>query len=153
IFADSERDFWTKYGAHYTFVLDEQGGVTGIVEHVSRTLLLPWTRVDTATAQQIRAGVEAKFQSQLPTPGGEITLRRLLDGLLLGNPDYDAMTPWVAQSIRANLDFLQSMQTSLGQVRSLAFSHVNDTGGDVYEARTEGRRAEFAIYLNSQGLI
>src|SRR5262249_54345476 len=30
IFADSETEFWTKLGQQFTFVLDQQGAVTGI---------------------------------------------------------------------------------------------------------------------------
>jgi hypothetical protein len=38
-------------------------------------------------------------------------------------------------------------------VRSVEFSHVDDTGGDVYEVRQEHGRSKWMIYLNTSGVI
>jgi hypothetical protein len=160
LFADSETEFWTKLErigfrpARYTFVLDAQGQVTGFIEHnVSPESSFTWPRIDAETAQQILANNKAKFQSQIPTPGSEAALRRMIDGLRRGEPNYDEMAAWYGELTRQKASMYQLVLSSWGGVLAIEFRHVDDTGGDVYEVRQENGRSEWMIYRNTDGLI
>jgi bla regulator protein BlaR1 len=154
--ADSETDFRVSVDTRdqFTFVLDAQGQVTGFIEHEDRPKFsFTWPRVDAVTAQQILANNKAKFQSQTPTPGSEAALRRMIDGLRIGKPNYDEMAAWYAESTKPKVSVYQLIYASWGAVQSIEFRHVDDTGGDVYEVRQEHGRSEWMIYLNTDGLI
>ena len=154
LFADSETEFWTTLGARYTFVLDEQGQVTSLIEHNdSPRFSFTWPRVDAITAQQILANNKAKFQSRTPTPGSEAALHRLIDGLRMGRPNYDEMAARYAESTKPKVSVYQLGYGAWGAVQSIEFRHVDDTGGDVYEVRQEHGRSEWMIYLNTDGRI
>jgi hypothetical protein len=156
--ADSETDFRISVDTRdqLTFVLDAQGQVTGFIEHEDRPKFsFTWPRVDAETAQQILANNKAKFQSQTPTPGSEAALRRLIDSLRMGKCNYDEMAPWNAKLCAETLSDLHWAEAYVrwGAVRSVEFSHVDDTGGDVYEVRQEHGRSKWMIYLNTSGVI
>jgi len=94
LLADSETQFWTSLGRQFSFVVDELGQVSGVVERDGALDSLTSPRVDTLTAQQILADKRAKFQSQTPTAGSGAALRRMIDGLRIGRPNFDEMTTW-----------------------------------------------------------
>ncbi len=160
LFADSETEFWTKLERigfrpeRYTFVLDAQGQATGFIEHNdSPESSFTWPRIDAVTARQILANNKAKFLSRTPTPGSEVALRHMIDGLGGGKPNYDEMAAWYGELTRAKASMYQLILSSWGAVQSIEFRHVDDTGGDVYEVRQENGRSEWMIYLNTDGLI
>ena len=154
LFADSETEFWSKLGPQATFVLDEQGQVTGFREHSERPkYAYIWPRVDASAAQQVMANVQARIRSQTPTPGGEAALRRMIDAVRAGNPNYDEMAPWFADLVRETVSLYQSIYASWGAVQSVEFRHVDDLGRDVYEVRQERGKSTWGIVLDSDGLI
>jgi bla regulator protein blaR1 len=156
--ADRETDFRISVNTsvQFSFVLDEEGQVTGFIEHVDRPKYsFTWPRVDAATAQQILANNQAKFQSQTPTPGSEAALRRAIDALRIGKCIDDEMAPWFAKLCEETLSDLHWNQAYVrwGAVQSIKFSRVEETGGDVYEVRQEHGRSKWMIYLNASGII
>lgn len=153
LFADSETQFWTKLGRQFSFVVDELGQVTGVVERDGAIDSFTLPRVDALTAQQILADSQVKFQSQTPTAGSGAALRRMIDGLRTGKPNLDEMTTWYAQRIQPKLSIHQAVLGGWGSVQSVEFRHVDDTGADVYEVRQDRGTSEWMIYLNANGLI
>lgn len=156
IFADSETEFWTRLGQQLTFVLDERGAPTAIIEHRDgKMAAFAWPRVDAATARQIQASNQLRFKGQTPTPGSELSLRRLIEGWRTGSPNYEEMAPWYkefAQNKKIR-GFLQTLVAPAGAVQSIEFRHVDDAGGDVYEVHMDRARGEWVIYLSADGLI
>src|SRR5262249_1345296 len=61
IFADSETEFWTKLGQHFTFVLDEQGVVIRIVGNT-------WNREPYPFASGESAAMPAQIKDIVPRP-------------------------------------------------------------------------------------
>jgi hypothetical protein len=94
-----------------------------------------------------------KFQSQTATPGSEAALRRMIDALRTGQPNYDEMTPWLAKMVKEILADLQQPYVRWGAVQSIKFTRVDMTGGDVYDVRQDHGRSEWMIYLNASGTI
>ncbi len=152
-FAASETDFSCKEGGEtLTVVRDEQGQTLGLVRHFGKfSYTMP--RIDASAARQIVADNKAKFQSQTPTPGSEAALRRMIDGVRAGKPNYDEMAPWFAELVKQTLYIYAPTYARWGAVQSIEFRHVDMNGGDVYEVRQEHGISTWTIFLDSNGHI
>jgi bla regulator protein BlaR1 len=154
IFADSETEFWTKTGPRLKFVLDGQGQATAVVVHMATPQFeFTMPRIAASVARQIMINTTAKIQSQTPTPGSEAALRRMIDAVRAGKPNYDEMTPWFADLVEQTLSVYQAVYATWGAVQSVEFRHVDITGGDVYEVRQEHGTSMWSITLDSNGRI
>ena len=100
----------------------------------------PMQRIDAATAQQITSRTEEKVKSQAASPGTEAALRRLIEGIISGRPNYDEMSAALAEATRQQLPNLQSGLVELGAVRTVTFLGVGTQGEDVYGVRHETAR-------------
>ena len=153
--AKDEKNFAIESGG--PTLSDASGRTTGLVLHhgpfLEVSFDVPMPRIDAATADAINANNDLRAKSQTPTPGSEAALRRLIDGILAGKPNYDEMTPWYAELIRAAGSITRSIYQKRGVVRSIEFRHVDETGGDVYEVRQDAGFSTWTIFLNSSGLI
>ena len=157
--AESETDFWVtteQQGSHNTFLLDERGQVTGLLEHNDRPKYeLLWPRVDASAAQRIEADNRVRFQSKSPMPGSEAALRRVIDGVLKGKC-IDELAPSLKSGCEQTMRDLHwdQIYASWGAVQSVKFLRVGEeTGMDVYEVRQERGRSEWRIYLDANGVI
>jgi beta-lactamase regulating signal transducer with metallopeptidase domain len=88
-----------------------------------------------------------------PTPGSEDALRRYIDALRSGEPDYDGMTPEVAAETRRQLLLNQAILTRLGALRAMSFRGVTVMGSDLYTVHFANGSAEWRIGLVKQGRI
>ena len=156
--ADAEMNFVDKerLTVPFSFAQDASGRTIGLVQHFrvfGTSFSVPWTRIDAATADAIKANNDLRARSQTPMPGSEAALRRLIDGILSGKPNYDEMTPWYAELVREGGPITRSLYGKRGPVRSIEFRHVDETGGDAYQVRQDAGFSTWIIYLNSNGLI
>jgi len=153
IYPHSPTEFFSEVaGARITFV---PGGA-----ETTRSLILhqggvdyPMPRIEAATARQISSRTEEKVKSQSANPGTEAVLRRLIDELISGKPNYDEMSPPLAQATRQQLPNLQSSLAELRAVQSLTFLGVGAQGEDVYSVRHENGASHWRIALDSNGAI
>jgi hypothetical protein len=88
-----------------------------------------------------------------PLPGSEQALRRYIDAVGRGEPDYDAMTPQVAAYTRQDLVLNKAILARLGALRALSFRGVTLNGNDIYVAHFANGSAEWRIALVGQGRI
>jgi hypothetical protein len=88
-----------------------------------------------------------------PQPESETMLRRYIEALARGEPDYDRMTPEVAAQTRQQLQFNQAILARLGALRSVTFRAVSAMGSDVYIAHFVNGSAEWRIGLVKDGAI
>jgi bla regulator protein blaR1 len=139
-------------GPRYTFVRDAQGQITALVQHYGTTFSVTLPRIDAAAARTIMANNDVKARSQTPTPGSEAALWRLIDGVRAGKPNYDEMASWFAELVRQTTAF-NEVYARWGAVRSIKFSHVDVSGGDVYDVRQEGGFSRWTIWLDSNSVI
>jgi len=138
--------------AQITFLDDSHGVVNSLVLHQNgQNVTMP--RIDAAVANQIAVNIAAKVQSQTPTPGSEAALRRLIAGVVSGQPNYDEMGPELAQATHQQLAQLQAGIGSMGAVQSVEFRGVGNAGWDVYEVKQERGSSQWRIALGSNGLI
>ena len=151
--AQSPTEFFTDVvDAQITFVRDERGLATSVILHQGG-VSQPMQRIDAATAQQIASRTEEKVKSQSASPGTETALRRLIDGIISGKPNYDEMGAALAEATRQQLPNLQPGLAELRAVEFIRFLGVGAQGEDVYTVRHENGASHWRIALDSKGMI
>lgn len=132
--------------SHYTFVTDAEGATTGLTSN-QEGIEVTWPRIDDATRDEIKARLALRIQSKTPVPGSEAALRRLIESVRNGAPNYDEMNPALAHVVRRQLPQLQLTAKFLGDIRSIEFQGVGNQGWDVYEVRRENGVVKWRIAL------
>ena len=135
------------------FISDGQGPATGLVDKVVDGLERHAERIDEATAEQINSAFTARFEAQQPAPRSEAALRRLMEGITSGAPNYAEMGPALAEAVREELPNMQSQLQSAGEILSVKFQSVGPQGEDVYEVRYENDEALWTIFVLADGTI
>lgn len=153
IFPESESEFFYKIvKAQISFKRDAQGNTTGLVLHQNGVNMAA-PRIDTASAQQISSATAAKIHSQAATPGSEAALRRLIEGISTGKPNFAEMSPALADATRQQLPHLSVLIAHLGPVQSVEFRGVGNQGWDLYDVRQEHGSSQWRISLGADGII
>jgi Peptidase family S41/N-terminal domain of Peptidase_S41 in eukaryotic IRBP len=93
-----------------------------------------------------------KFRTT-PLPGGAEAVRRTLGELAHGTPNYDRMSPDLAEATRAQLPSLQPSIQSLGAVSTVTFNRVGSDGLDVYDVRLAKGALQCGIFVAPDGRI
>jgi hypothetical protein len=152
-YAESNTKFFAEaVDAQISFILGANGQADSLILHQGgANVKMP--RIDAATAQQIAGRTAEKVKSQSASPGTEAALRRLVDGLISGNPNYDEMSPALAEATRQQLPNLHSGLAEWGTVQSITFLGVAPQGEDVYSVRHENGASHWRIALDAKGVI
>jgi DNA-binding transcriptional MerR regulator len=154
--AVSETEFYPTNGAgyfQYTFLHDAQGAVSAVLTRAPGGVEFSFPRIDVTTAEQLKAKLSERVQSQKPLPGSEAALRRLVDGVQAGNPPYEEMISQLEQVIRLQLPALQLLAEPLGTVLSIEFRGVGRAGWDQYDVHRERGTSRWQILLAADGKI
>jgi hypothetical protein len=88
-----------------------------------------------------------------PLAGSEETLRRYIEAVGRGEPNYDRMTSEVAVQTRQQLPLHQAILTRLGALRAFSFRGVSSMGSDIYVVHFANGSAEWRISLVKDGMI
>jgi hypothetical protein len=110
-------------------------------------------RIDAAAAQELERAIKDRMISRSASPGTEAALRRLIEEVAAGRPDYAAMSPGLAEATRQQLPRLQRGLAEMGPITSLAFLGVGAQGQDVYSVWHEGGASHWHIALDADGRI
>lgn len=153
VYPSSATEFFSDVvDARITFVPGGGGTATSLILN-QRGADYPMPRIDAATAQRSASRTEQRVKSQSANPDTEAALRRLITGTVSGKPNYDEMTPLLAQATRQQLPSLQSGLAELGAVQSVTFLGVGAQGEDVYSVKHENGASHWRIGLDSNGTI
>ena len=151
-YAQSNTEFFARaIDAQISFVSGANGQSASLILHQNGDTPMP--RIDGATANEISSKIAERVKSQSASPGTEAALRRLIDGITRGKPDYGEMSPALAEATRHQLPNLQPGFTELGAVQSVNFLGVSTQGEDVYSVRHENGASHWRIALDSKGKI
>lgn len=139
-----------RYGARLLFCKNADGRVTG---HICQQggEEIEWKRVTRLEAEETEAGLKHRIQKNEPAPNTEAMLRKLINGLLEGNPDYNIMSAMQARAIREQYDFLHQCLASAGDVLSVSFIGVQDDGCDAYHVKHDKRLFRWTLCLDPGG--
>ena len=80
-------------------------------------------------------------------------MRELLTGLATGKPNYERLTPRLAELTRQQLTGLQGFIGSFGPLEKLTFKSVGPEGGDIYDAKFEKKLLRIALRVDGEGRI
>ena len=153
IYPESSTEFFVKVvDAQISFITDASGRAASLMLHQNNRDM-PMQRIDAATAQRIEGTRAEKLKSQSPSPGTEAALRRFVDGLISGKPNYAEMSSEVAEAIRNQLRELHSELEPLGSIRSIEFVAVGHRGEDIYIVKQDRGARHWRIMLDLKGLI
>jgi hypothetical protein len=99
------------------------------------------------------ARVHSKPSRNAPQAGSEEGLREYITGLSQGQPNYDHMTPELADWTRLQLPYDQALVRKLGELRALSFRGLTRTGMNIYMASFANGTAEWRIGLARNGAV
>lgn len=112
-------------------------------------------RLGQPAAGDIGAASQDQVFSPRSTPmqGSEAALRRLIEGVESGAPDYAQMEPQIADVTRQGLERLHARLGALGPVQDLKFVEVASFGDDVYEVTFAHGAGRVGVLLAPDGKI
>lgn len=156
IFPESERVYFAKsVDAVISFQVDTQGRTSGVVLR-QYGQAFAGKRLDDTAAKPITAAlaiVNQSYREQKPLPGSEAMLRKLLEGVTAGAPDYSLMSSEFATAIRANLAAFQQELRGFGPISALVLERVNPDGAAIYRVTWKQAAGEAGILLGPDGTI
>jgi len=94
-----------------------------------------------------------RFKEQKADPQSDSAIRKLIAGLSAAKPDYDSMSPRLAEATRQQLTGLQRWFEYLGAMKSLEFQRANETGTDEFRIVFDKDAVKIFIRLNEDGRI
>jgi hypothetical protein len=157
IFPESKTMFFPKVvNAELEFTKDDdRGRPTELILHQNgRDVVM--NRLDDAQAKAVAdasASLAKRVKDQTAAPGSEAALRKMIEDLRAGKPDYDSMSPGLADATRQQLPQIQSEFNKTGALQSIAFKGVGPGGADIYLLAFEKGAWEYRISLGANGRI
>jgi hypothetical protein len=113
-------------------------------------------RLDEAGVKRLAdaaAAAAKRFQEQTAAPGGETALRKMVENIQAGTPDYDMMSSGLATVTRRQLPQLRPRFAELGAVQSITFKGVAASGHDIYQIKLEKGSLEYRIAMTPDGKV
>ena len=90
---------------------------------------------------------------QTALAASEAALRKLIEGLASGTPDYATMTPEFANQMKQQIRFLQPMAAASGAIHSIEFAGIDTEGRNIYQVTQEKGATNARIALDADGKI
>lgn len=157
IFAESETKFFLKsVDAQVEFSGDDGKGRAAQMTIHQNGRDTVGKRMDDAAAQRLadqQAAFAKRYKDQTAAPGSEAAVRRMLEELRAGKPNYDMMSTQLGNATKQQLPGLQSMVSELGALRSVAFKGVGPGGADIYEVKFEKGSLDYRIWMAPDGKV
>jgi CubicO group peptidase (beta-lactamase class C family) len=111
------------------------------------------SEVDAQKVMDAQAAFDKRFKEQTPAPGTEAAVRRMIEELRVGKPDYDQMSADLAAATRQQLSQLQPMISGLGALQSISFKGVGPGGADIYQVKFEKGSFDYRVWLAPDGKV
>ena len=125
--------------------------VAGGKEQPDRLAIDILERLVNARRADLVALMARRIKDQTPAPGSGATMRRIVEELRVGKPNYDLYAPGIAQVTRQQLPQLQSTVVALGALQSISFKGVGRDEADIYQLKFEKGSLEWRIWLTADG--
>jgi CubicO group peptidase (beta-lactamase class C family) len=106
-----------------------------------------------AKRAEIQADIDRRVKAQVASSGSEAAVRRLIDELRTGKPNYDLMSSALARETRRQVSEQQATIAKLGTLQSLTFKGVGPAGPNIYQATFEKGSLEWRVWLNLDGSV
>ena len=153
IYPESETQFFMKaLPVQVAFIRDPDGSVNNLVHHQGGAEFKA-ARVDPAAAAAAEAELDRRRREKVPQPHSAEVLGRVIAEYVRGEPDYDAMSPPLAELAREQKDVVKSGLQLAGPLETLKFKGVGQSGVDVYDAVFANATMEWGIEIGDDGKI
>jgi len=154
--AESESTFSPKeIDAQIEFPKDEKGPASQLTLHQNGRHMVA-KRLGDAEAKKVADAASAfdkRFKDQTAASGSEAALRRMIEELRLGKPNYELMSPSLADATRQQLSQLQPMIVGMGPLESVTFKGVGPGGADIYQVKFQKGSLDYRIWLGTEGKV
>ena len=94
---------------------------------------------------ELFARLVAQFVDAKPHPDREASVRRYVESLEKGAPNYDEMGAAQAAEVRQQLPQILQLLKEMGALKSVTYEHGTEDGADVYLVAFEHGQAEWTI--------
>jgi D-alanyl-D-alanine carboxypeptidase len=153
---DSETTFKSAgIDAEIEFPKGETGPASQLTLHQNgRDMTMK--RLDDAAAKKVAdaaATFDKRFKDQTPAPGSEAAVRRIIAETQAGTPNYDLMSPGLADAVRQQLPQTQAMINGMGALQSVIFKGVGPGGADIYQVNFEKASIDYRVWLGEDGKV
>jgi len=151
--AAKDKFFPNVVDAELDFVRDTDQKISSLILHqdgrdVSMARLNEVEAKRIADESAARTALAAqRFSAQKPTPGAEAAIRQDIADILAGQPNYDRMSPPLADATRQQLPQLKNIFANLGSLKSVTFKRVEKNGADVFDIEFEHGSTEWHIVM------
>jgi CubicO group peptidase (beta-lactamase class C family) len=157
LFPQAETSFFARaVNAQVDFAgMDAQGRTTQLQWH-QNGVDRPGTRMSDADFKRLAdaaATMEQRVKDQKPMPGSEAAVRRIIEELRKGEPNYQLMSPQMAALTQQQLPQLKEMVGRLGNIQSITFKNVTPNGADDYLVKGENGALDYIISLGPDGKL
>jgi bla regulator protein blaR1 len=153
VFPESpQKFFYKKAAAQLSFSVDADGHATGLVLYqggFERSA----PRIEEAQAQKVTAAFVQRVKDRRPLPSSEAALKRQIDGLEHGQPDYGNLSEDLATVTRAEMGQISRRVTGMGPLQSVSFIGVSASGWDIYAANFENGTSICRILTTPDGKV
>ncbi|CAN5794050.1 hypothetical protein BH11GEM1_BH11GEM1_28910 [soil metagenome] len=102
---------------------------------------------------EIQADINKRFEAQVASPGSEAAVRRLIEELRNGKPNYELMSSAEARETRRQVAQHAATIAKLGALQSLPFTGVGPAGPNIYLATFERGALEWRVWMNLDGSV
>jgi CubicO group peptidase (beta-lactamase class C family) len=149
LFASSDKEwFRADVDVRNTFETDDQGHATKVTIHQNGQNSVR-KRITDAEALRLSTELAERVKNQSPQAGAEAALRRDIDEMLRGAPQYAHMSESLAMAVRQQLPQLQPLVAGFGTLQSLTFRRVNADGSDTYDIKFANGNTQWRILLGA----
>jgi ribosomal protein S30 len=154
MFPASEKEwFLADMDVQETFETDSEGNATQVTARQNGRQMLLGKRIDDTEASRITTELATRVKNQTPQTGVEAVLRRDIDEMLHGTPQYEHMSAGLAGAVRQQLPQLQAMFGGLGPLQSISFRRVEPDGSNVYDIKFANGNTEWHVLLGPDGKV
>jgi hypothetical protein len=161
LIAHSEKDFVAAdRNAFVIFLRESQGPANELLLYQASLGARTARRIDAARAAEIQdifarwvAAAPDRFKDQAPAQGSKAGVLQAIEDLQRNVPNYERMSPQLADSVRRKASELHAMLTALGATESIFFRGVGPGGYDIYGAKFANGFAEFRLLMGADGKI
>jgi CubicO group peptidase (beta-lactamase class C family) len=154
IFPTSEIEYFVKVvDARLVFSGADESAEAILYQNNQEQTVKKLNGPEGGAALELSIATEKRFKEQIATPGTETALRRLIEAVASGKPNYDEMTPKFAEAIRPVASEFEKILKNFGPLQSLRFTDVRADGSDAYDAKFENATRKITIGLDPDGRI
>jgi hypothetical protein len=134
---------WEGTGVKPDIVTPSADSLRAALDHLGQKTAA--TTIDALSAERVFA---PRTTAQ---PGSEAAVRRMSDENARGEPNYDLLSPEMAQGTRPQVEQLKKIFSDLGPIKAVKFVEVGPAGLDTYEAEYTNGSLVWQILLGPDG--